>query len=352
MSQPQKKRRGRKRKRRRRKNPTEGLLMGRGLHKETRKLIDYIKENILTKPKSIRRIYYALEAVQMIESSDESYQKIVSAMKMARFHGLIHPEMFLLDKARKSSSYLKDTYKALNIFQLLHWNPYYINYWDVSDFYLEVWQEKEGMEQEFLPLTKEYNVRLETGRGYQSIRSIWNAMKRFEPFLLDDKKIKILYFGDFNPAGFHAVTHIQNTIAKLWNSWQNEFKADFSNIEFKRIGLNLEHLEKYNLPENPTKKKTHKDRVIAEEFIKQYGDRNVEMESLAEREPEIFTEIIQTALQKAFSEELLEERRKAEHRTTVGKRRIEEIIKEMMKLYYKEKWNQNIPEILKKYHRE
>jgi hypothetical protein len=242
------KRKGRKRKRGRRKNPKEGLLMGRGLHKKTVELIDFIKENILKDDrKSIRRIYYALEARQMLESSDEAYQKVIYTMKMARFHGLIHPEQLLLDKARVSWSHVRESKSAKYVIDGLDWAGYgyQVNYWDIIDTYIEVWQEKEGMEPEFMPITKAYNIRLETGRGDQSITAIWNAMKRWDLFLSGDKRIVVLYFGDFNPSGLHAPIAIQNTVAKLRNAWKDEFNGDFSKIEFKRVALTLENVKKF-----------------------------------------------------------------------------------------------------------
>lgn len=334
------KRRGRKRKRGRRKNPKEGLLMGRGLHKQTVDLINYIKKNILLKnqQKIIRRIFYALEASQIVESSDEAYQKTQYACKMARYHGLIHPEQFLVDKGRTSRSYIDKTYLASKIFKLLARSAlsYNINFWDISDTYIEVWQEKEGMETEFLPLCNKYNVKLETGRGDQSITVIWYAMKRFDQLLTKKTKIVILYFGDFNPSGLHAPVAIQNTMTKLRNTWKHEFRSDFKNIEFQRIALNLEHVKKFNLPENPTKKKTYKDKKIAERFIRKYGDINVEMESLVERHPEEFHKLIETAIVKYVDPET---KAKAKHRTEVARRRIGETIKEMMSLYFKDKWD-------------
>lgn len=318
--------------------------MGRGLHKKTVELINFIKENILLdQQKSIRRIYYALEARQILESSDEAYQKVIYAMKMARFHGLIHPRQLLLDKARVTRSRVEETYLADKIFKRLTWTAYNynINYWDISDVYIEVWQEKEGMEPEFVPVTDSYNVRLETGRGDQSITAIWNAMKRWDLFLSGDKKIVVLYFGDFNPSGLHAPVAIQNTIVKLRKTWKNEFKGNFNNIEFKRVALTLEHVKKYNLPQNPTKKKTHKDKVIAAKFIRKYGDINVEMESLAERQPDEFKKLIQTAVEKYVDEDA---KVKADVRTEKVRAKVRKIIKEIRNDYFKEKWDLDFKE--------
>jgi hypothetical protein len=327
---------GRKRKRGRRKNTElEGQLMGRGLHKKTVELIDYIKANILkNERKMIRRIYYALEAHQYITASSKNYQMVKNAIKMARFHGLIHPNQILIDNARKSSVYVNKTTLAHNIINTLSYKAYSysVNFWDYSNYYIEVWQEKEAMNPEFKSICNKYNIKLETGKGDQSIQVIWYAMKRWDLFLSADKKIVVLYFGDFNPSGLHAPIAIQNTISKLAEAWKSEFKNDFSKVEFKRVGLNLEHVKKYHLPENPTKKTTHKDKVIAKRFIRKFGDINVEMESLAESKkyPLAFTKMVNEAIEEYVDEKA---QKKAAYKENTIIPRLEKIINTMKNNY-------------------
>lgn len=333
---------GRKRKRGRRKNTEymqEGQLLGRGLHKETVELIQYINANILqNQPKSIRRIYYALEAQQKIESSPKSYQKIVNTVKMARFHGLIHPDLLLVDRKRQTRTHITNTYFTHEIFKTLQYAAYAykVNFWNHSEDYIEIWQEKGTVEPEFHKICQKYNIRLETGGGDQSIQIIWQSMKRWNLFLSRHKRIVILYFGDFNPSGLHALTAIQNTVSKLASAWKHEFTSDFSQIEFKRIGLSVEHIEKHHLPENPTKQTTHKDKVIAERFIRKYGDRNVEIDSLAERNPEALNQMIEDAINEYVDENT---KVKAKEKENKVRPRIEKIITKMMKNYFEKEEN-------------
>ncbi len=326
--------RGRKPKKGRKKNPEGGLLMGRGLHKKTIELIDFINKHILKdERKSIRRIYYALEARQKITTSSKNYQMIKNAIKMARFHGLINPDQILIDKARQSRTSITETYHAHQVIKALdnmgYW--YSINYWDMSDYYIEVWQEKEAMEPEFLPICGKYNIRLETGKGDQSIQVIWAAMKRWNLLLSADKKIVVLYFGDFNPSGIHALTAIQNTITKLNDAWKNKFTCDFSEIEFRRIGLHLSHILKYELPQNPTKQTTHKDKVLAKRFIAKYGDVNVELESLAERNKPALLQMIEEAIKEYVEDDV---KIKLEQKKRKIYPRIQKIINTMKEDYF------------------
>lgn len=330
---------GRKRKRgRRKKEIMEGLDMGRGLHKETIELINYIKEHIMKgEKKHVRRIYYALESRQKIVSSDQSYQKIKNILKQARFHGLIHPEAILLDKGRKpygvvgNYSYLaEDVINAIP--SLANW--YSINKWDYNDYYIEVWQEKESLEPDFTSICSDYGIMCITGRGDQSITAIYHAMKRWKLFLSRDKKIKILYYGDFNPSGLHALVSIQNTVAKLKNSWHTEFPENFEKIEFDRVLLNADQVDKYSLPENPTKQKTHKDRVLAKKFIAKYGDRNVELESLAEHQPVVFQTIIRDSITDVFNTKAQE---KIGRKVNAARKRLRELLTGI-KDYYLENW--------------
>lgn len=310
--------------------------MGRGLHKKTVELINFIKVNILKdERKMIRRIYYALEAHQYIKASSKNYQMVKNAIKMARFHGLIHPDQILVDEARKGSVYVSKSQAAHKLIENLSYKAYgyTVNFWEYSDYYIEVWQEKEAMNPEFSSICRNYNVLLETGKGDQSIQVIWFAMKRWNLFLSADKKIVILYFGDFNPSGLHAPIAIQNTISKLAKAWKNEFTCDFSQVEFKRIGLNLKHIKDNNLPENPTKKTTHKDKVLAERFIRKFGDINVELESLAERNPSACNKMISEAIEEYVDKEAQE---KAAHKESMVIPRLVKIINRMKDNYLEE----------------
>lgn len=307
--------------------------MGRGLHTKTVELIDYINTHILkNEKKMIRRIYYALESHQKIKASPKNYQMVKNALKAARFHGLIHPDLILIDKGRISSAHVSSTVHAHNIINTLHYSAYSysVNIWDYSEYYLEIWQEKEAMNPEFIKICREYNLRLETGKGDQSIQVIWNAMKRWDLFLSADKKIVVLYFGDFNPSGLHAPRAIQNTISKLTSAWKDEFENDFSSITFKRVGLSLKHIKEYNLPQNPTKKTTHKDKVLAERFIRKFGDINVELESLAERNPSALDHMIRSAIEKYVDQDAVI---KAEHKENIVIPKLKKIIQSITNDY-------------------
>ena len=153
------------------------------------------------------------------------------------------------------------------------------------------------------------------------------------------KKIKVLYFGDFNPSGLHAPMAIQSTMSKLKNAWKSEFKSKFENIEFDRIALRLEDIEKYDLPENPTKKKTHKDKVLAERFIKKYGDRNVELDSLAEHKPAEFKKQIRDSIEKHLDQKI---KLQAEKREAIVIPKLEKIISNMSSNYFRDNWNINL----------
>jgi len=69
---------------------------------------------------------------------------------------------------------------------------------------VEVWLEKAGLSTVFAPICEEWNVRLELLRGDWSTTKCHEAAARLAEKLDQGQDVTVLYFGDYNPSGFHA----------------------------------------------------------------------------------------------------------------------------------------------------
>jgi len=109
---------------------------------------------------------------------------------------------------------------------------------------VQLWYEAEAMSEQFEYYTHNYRVSLVPFRGDVSIPIKWEIAKKLET-LYDkyQKPIKILYFGDYDKKGFQILDAALRDI-KAW------CKVHF-NIE--RVGLTLEQIQRFKLPENPDK---------------------------------------------------------------------------------------------------
>lgn len=104
--------------------------------------------------------------------------------------------------------------------------------------------EAQAMKSQFEHYTEDYYVSLVPFKGDASIEYKWRIAKAIEDFSrIYEKPIKILYFGDLDPKGEEIPENALRDI-RAWSSVP---------FEYERIGLNEEHVEKWNLPENPDK---------------------------------------------------------------------------------------------------
>ena len=115
----------------------------------------------------------------------------------------------------------------------------YLDKWYSQPVYLECWYEARAMTDQFRHYTK--YVTLRPMGGQPSIPYKWQIAKDLERAArVYDTPIKILYFGDLDPAG----EVISETIERDVREWCDR---DF---EFIRCGLTADQVRRYNVPEN------------------------------------------------------------------------------------------------------
>jgi hypothetical protein len=79
----------------------------------------------------------------------------------------------------------------------------------------------------------------------------------------------VLYFGDLDPSG---VQMLEATVETL------EDELDLYGVEFKRVGLNPEHIRLYNLPSDPDAAKVTDPRY--KQYAAKYGSVAVELDAV------------------------------------------------------------------------
>ena len=291
------------------------------LQQKTLDLINMALSITKGKPMYLREIYYEAEARQLIIADSKTYTRLKNALIKARKLQLVNPSLIKTPFDRQPMTYPPKDYtakRAIEIIKHIH-AAYDRNFWEDQETYIEVWVEKISLCDYFEPICKHWGVILVPCKGDQAISAIWEAKQRFDEKLTKGKKIKILYFGDFNPSGVHAPIAIKNTL-RNWNT---------PNVEFKRIALLFEDIAKYNLPPNPTKKTTKKDRILAERFIAKYGeDYNVELDSLKAHAYDEFMSRIENSIKNEVD---LKKREITKERINKVRIRLQKIIEERTK---------------------
>jgi hypothetical protein len=179
--------------------------------------------------------------------------------------------------------------------------------WYGQPYHVEVWLEKQALANVFEQVTSQKHIRLAPCRGYPSVTFLYESalwMKRYVP---KDKKLVILYFGDFDMRGHDIERHIGH--------YFSGFGLD---VEIKRIALTKEQIEQYNLPPAPAKQGD----PMARGWIDSQGDVAWELDAL---EPKVLQSLISQAIDDYFDMQAYQTRTEELEK---GKQRISEMLEQ------------------------
>jgi len=206
---------------------------------------------------------------------------------------------------------------------------------------IELWSEKDALSGILSRTTHKYHVNLVVNKGYSSSSAMYNAYRRYLHAIAEGRKVVLLYFGDHDPSGLDMIRDITDRLllfisqgrhsdtyfgrAKSWfnlksyttedllksryatdeiieelekSKTEEETKSILSKLIIKMwlnetgqfivnpIGLTMEQIKKYKLPENPTKATDTRSNG----YIKKYGTRCWEVDALS---PDVLTKIIE-----------------------------------------------------------
>lgn len=294
--------------------------------------------------RTVRDVYYALES----RGHKWEYRYVKRAVKKGRRAGYIDPAQ-IVDASRTAENVAATGWRDPKHFVDDRvdevWGDYWQDFWREQQSYVEVWLEKQSLASVFAPVCEEFNVRLEATRGDWSDSKVYQASKRLVEKIHDGKDVRILYFGDYNPSGFHAPVSILDAMGYYGIDLGREFPGSddpryynaehgapfwFEDIDgtfaLERKGLNTGHIERFDLPENPVPSSSDKDATIKRSFrryVSDGRDTNVELNALKEFEREFLEGLIRDAIEEHVD---LEKKREVEDRIRGRREQLAECI--------------------------
>lgn len=144
-----------------------------------------------------------------------------------------------------------------------------------QDDYLEVWVEKDALIDVVRRACEPLDISYFSCRGYASQSSMWRAAMRLKRQERIGKECTILlHLGDHDPSGIDMSRDIQDRL--------NMYGSD---VEVKRIALNMEQIEEYNPPSDFAKSTDSRYATYRDE----YGKDSWELDAL---DPRVITELI------------------------------------------------------------
>lgn len=242
---------------------------------------------------TLRQVYYQMVARDIIPNNERSYKNLGALINDARLAGLI--DWYAIED------------RTRNLQSRTHWtNPghiidsaaysYHLDYWKNQENYVEVWIEKDALVGVIGKICNELDVNYFSCRGYVSQSEMWSAAQRLSSMKDQGKNIILLHLGDHDPSGIDMSRDIRDRQILFEN-------FDF---EFKRLALNMEQIEEFSPPPNPTKLSDSR----ATGYIGKYGYECWELDAL---EPKVINGLIEKNVLKYRDEQLFQEVKQREN---------------------------------------
>ena len=295
---------------------------------------------------TLRQLHYQFVGhVPGYVNHDTAYKKLGNILDDLRYCGVV-PWNSFEDRGRKPflPYSVKDIPDALKDTV----DQYRLDRQEGQPVHVELWTEKDALSAIFSKITSEYHVRLVINKGYTSSTAAYEAYRRFAEQIQAGRKVVILYFGDHDPSGLDMVRDITERISfflsrgeqldmrkemddwheqqrttvweicdyydrerlaarimkqgsdpsnddwEEWNGLRNRYFLEKSELfQVKHIGLTMDQIKQFKLPENPTKLTDSR----ADGYIRKFGKKCWEVDAIDLVE---LRRILQSAIEKTI----------------------------------------------------
>ena len=239
---------------------------------------------------TLRQLYYQFVARDMLANSQKNYKILGAAVNDGRMWGMIDWD-HLVDRGR-------------NFECQSHWdspasilagaaNSYRLDKWEECENRVEVWVEKQALEDIVARACRPWDVGYMACKGYMSQSEMWAAAQRLIQYEEQGQHTFVIYLGDHDPSGIDMSRDIQDRLRTFG-----------SEAEVERIALNWDQIERYNPPPNPAKLTDSR----IDGYRAKFGDESWELDAL---EPSVLVSLIETTIQE-FCDDSWHERERLE----------------------------------------
>lgn len=238
---------------------------------------------------SVRQLYYQMVSRGLTGgiNTGAMYDRIQNALNTGRMQGLISWTS-LEDRERG----LKGLNTYDNIFQVLRAarSDYRMDLWANQMWRPEVWVEKKALEGVIGHICNKLRVNFYATKGYNSQSEQWRAGRRFASYIQKGQRPIVFHLGDHDPSGLDMTRDNQERLSV------------FAGVPIivQRLALNMDQVEEFNPPPNPTKMTDSR----ASGYFDLYGEHSWELDALA---PDYIARIIEQAILKIRDPELWNE---------------------------------------------
>ena len=215
---------------------------------------------------TLRQLHYQFVARGYMPNTKATYTKICEAMLRGRMAGMIDWNV-IEDRTRilRSRPRWDDPAAILRSCA----DCFHVDYWKNQRSRVEVWIEKDALLGVIEDTCNHWDCSYFSCRGYPSTSELHEASLRIKRFRQRGQEFKILYCGDHDPSGLDMCEYIPRTLQEFGTT-----------IEFKRIALNMEQIQRLNPPPNMVKDTDSRSK----EYRIMYGNKCWELDALPPHE--------------------------------------------------------------------
>lgn len=248
------------------------------LHRATLVVVDQINGIVEEYVKkgfdlTVRQVFYQLVSRAFIENTQKQYKRTVDIVRDARLAGLIDWQA-IVDRTRylRCSSHWDDPAGIIDSAA----KTFVIDKWSDQKYRPEVWIEKDALVGILQSACEPLDVPYFSCRGNVSWTELHEAfLRRFVVHEHNGQKPVIFHLGDHDPNGIDMSRDIVDRLAIFG-----------SKVEFHRIALNMDQVQRYQPPPNPAKETDKRFK----KYKAKYGAQCWELDALA---PETLVSLIQ-----------------------------------------------------------
>lgn len=242
---------------------------------------------------TLRQLYYQFVSKGWLDNKQKEYKRLGDIVTKARLAGMMSWKA-VVDRTRKVNvqpSWDDEAHIIQSVAQ-----SFRTDRWNDQPVRLEVWIEKDALAGVFERICTTLQVPFFACRGYASASSMWRAGRRLKRHVERGQEVVILHFGDHDPSGIDMTDDIRSRLSL--------FGVD---MELHRMALNMDQVERYNPPPNPTKMTDSR----AQGYVVEYGNESWELDAL---EPSVLADLVRTEVEAHRDDDLwYEATRKDEH---------------------------------------
>lgn len=248
---------------------------------------------------TLRQLYYQFVARGLIENNFRSYQNLGETISNARLWGMLDWNL-LEDRTR-------------NLRGVSHWgspadviasaaSSFRLDKWRNQAHRVEVWVEKDALVGIVERATSALDLDYFSCRGYVSQSEMWAAAERHRRYEAHDQSVTVLHLGDHDPSGLQMTEDIERRLDLFGAS-----------TTVRRIALNMDQVEAYQPPPNPTKLTDSR----AGKYVEEYGNSSWELDALS---PAVLDQLIRDEVEPYRDEEAYAkvEAKESKHRATLS----------------------------------